>query len=276
MNDSGQSGATSAVLQQSGTAVFATDPNGGYAIAGPMAANDAGPSPWPNQIALANPSGVLRYGPRPLGSSGPVFGLGLDQSSRALVIQGGATAACGSGCITGQWFGQDGAALTEPFTLLTGFVAGPSTWFQTAPLIGGGLAVRRMDASTAGSSQRGFHSTWLVTVDSGKAQLHAAPDWMTARPDTDLMPARGNRGYAVLPEATTGGACSQRLEVLSPAGNSCAAYDLAIAPRPGCDAWELKLGFDGTVLQRLPPELETDQGGNGRIPANHPADRLSI
>src|SRR5207244_15494 len=82
------------------------------------------------------------WGPRDLPTDSAVFGLGVDLNDRVLVIQDG-YARCG-GCIVAQWFERDGSPLTGQFTLFTGFSAGPATWFELAPLIGGGLAVRRM------------------------------------------------------------------------------------------------------------------------------------
>jgi hypothetical protein len=182
-------------------------------------------------------------------------------NSRVLVIQDG-YAQC-SGCILAQWFESDGAPLTGTFTLLAGFSAGPATWFETAPLIEGGLAVRRMDAEHEDQTQ-GFRSQWLVTVDSGSDAVHSAPDWMKARPDTNLALARGRTAYAVLPNGGFGQPCSQDIELLSPSGNSCAKWTLELAANRTCDTLELRLGLDGTILQRLPLALESDRDSIGR------------
>ena len=201
----------------------------------------------------------------PAGSGGGGSGVDggtADGGGNALVIQDG-YARCGA-CIVAQWFERDGAPLTGQFTLLTGFSAGPATWFELAPLIDGGLAVRRMDADRPGQTQ-GFHSQWLVTVDSGKDAIQAAPDWMKARPDTNLALARGRTAYAVLPNGGSGQPCSQDVELVSRSGNSCAKWTLELASGRTCDTLELRLGLDGTILQRLPFELESDSDGSGRM-----------
>ncbi|TMB12566.1 MAG: hypothetical protein E6J65_25945 [Deltaproteobacteria bacterium] len=202
----------------------------------------------------------VRWGPRAL-LDRRVFGLGVDLNSRVLVIQNG-YAQC-SGCILGQWFERDGTPLTGSFTLLAGFSPGPATWFETAPLIGGGLAVRRMDADHSTQTQ-GFHSQWLITVESGSDQIHEAPDWMKGRPDTDLALARGGAAYAVLSNGAFGAPCTQDVELLSASGNSCARWTLELSSGSTCDTLELRLGLDGTILQRLPPALESVRDSIGR------------
>ena len=206
-----------------------------------------------------------------------------------------------SGCILGQWFERDGTALTGSFTLIEGFTPGPATWFDTAPLIGGGLAVRRVDARASGQL-RGFTSSWLLTVESGSASGRSAPAWMTSRNNTNLALARGGRAYAVLANGGDGERCTQKLEVVSPSGNSCApptstsgscstarrAVRLARRSRrsitctkarlvksiwrggcassdgSSCDNWDLGLGLDGTVVQHLPAQLEQALDSSGR------------
>src|SRR5207302_1893571 len=103
--------------------------------------------PWPNQVAVANVNGHLRWGPRPLAINAAVFGLGMDLRGRTHAIMDGSSV-CGGGCIVGQWFDFNGTPMTGAFTLIASFSTGPSTWFETAPLLGGGLAVRRVDASS--------------------------------------------------------------------------------------------------------------------------------
>ncbi|HYY51342.1 MAG TPA: hypothetical protein VE755_00650, partial [Myxococcales bacterium] len=142
--------------------------------------------------------------------------------------------------------------------------AGPATWFETAPLIGGGLAVRRVDARASGQL-RGFTSSWLLTVGSGSASVQGAPAWMTSRNNTNLALARGGRAYAVLANGGDGERCAQKLEVVAPSGNSCGSFDLAMTNDGNtCDNWDLSLGLDGTVVQHLPAQLEQALDSSGR------------
>lgn len=222
------------------------DPRGGLAIAGKLIKPGTPASP---KIWMFGADGESRGDPRPLGSSAPIFGLGVDLLGRVLVVFDG-----GSGNVDAQWFAPDGAPLTGVFRILSDFAAGPATWFEMAPLLGGGLALRRMDAGPGVGSS--WHSRWLLTLSSGAASAQPAPDWLTSRPDTSLQPARNFRAYAVLPMGARGAACSQRLELLAPTGASCGTFDFPIAPGT-CDTPDLHLGLDGTVLQKLPCEFET-------------------
>jgi len=238
--------------------VFAADVNGGAALGGTLHVEGRKDQ---HRVMMFDATGATRWGPRDLPTDSAIFGLGVDLNGRALVIQDG-YAQC-SGCILAQWFERDGTPLTGSFTLIAGFSAGPATWFETAPLIGGGLAVRRMDADRSDQTQ-GFHSQWLVTVDSGKDTIQGAPDWMKARPDTDLALARAGAAYAVLPNGGSGQHCSQDLELVSRSGNSCAKWTLDLGGGGTCDTLELHLGLEGTILQRLPFELESNPDGMGR------------
>jgi hypothetical protein len=66
----------------------------------------------------------------------------------------------------------------------------------------------------------------------------------------ELLPSR--RGYALLPfPGADVPTCEQRVELLAPAGNACGGVTYPI--RSGaCRTEALELGWDGTVLQRLP------------------------
>jgi hypothetical protein len=226
----------------------AEDPAGGALFAGDISLSSSGP--YSHSAVMFKGGGAtpsVRWGPKPLASNGTVFGLGVDVLGRSLVITDGAPK-LGGGNITAQWFDKDGTALTGEFVLLTGFVAGQSTWFETSPLVGGGVMVRRMDGSR--------NSQALVVVPSGKDTVQPAPDWMVARSDRRLQLARGGRAYAVLPYGATGVDCTQRLEILAPDGTSCGTRDYAIASGK-CDTMDLTLGADGTVIQQLPSALES-------------------
>ena len=51
---------------------------------------------------------------------------------------------------------------------------------------------------------------------------------------------------------------------MSRSGNSCAKWTLDLAAGRTCDTLELRLGLDGTILQHLPFELESNRDGMGR------------
>jgi hypothetical protein len=225
----------------------AADPNGGVLLAGDLA---MGPTDPTVHAALMFSGGgtpaSVRWGPKPLASSGTVFGLGVDVLGRSLVITNGVSR-FGPGKISAEWFDKDGTALTGEFLLLSGFSAAASTWFETTALIGGGILVRRMDGES--------HAQALVVVDSGSANVKAAPEWMVSRRDVKLQIARGGKAYVALPLGAKGVACTQRVEIVASDGTSCGATDYAIAPGT-CDTLELKLGADGTIIQQLPTAME--------------------
>jgi hypothetical protein len=231
------------------------DPGGGIFVAGPM----AGTSRDPQQLQIVSQdAGTSVRGSSQLASAGSVFGLGADLGGNALVI-GDGTGRFGGGVISAQWFDRFARALTGEFVLLTSFVPGPSTWFETAPLIGGGLAVRRMDAVGEGGGRFHVNSLWLVVVPPGSATPTPAPDWLASRTNTLLAIARGGRAYAALPEAANDGDCTQRIEVLTPDGQSCGAQDFRRASG-NCKTLAIRVGGDGTVVQQMPPAFEQGAG----------------
>jgi hypothetical protein len=229
-----------------GKAMSAASPAaGGIALAGDFAWLAF---PIAHQAWLVDPAGGLVWA-HDLAAKGTVSGVGLDQQNRALVITDG-----GGGSISAQWFDAQGGALTGEFVLIASFTAGANTWFETGPLIGGGLAVRRVDQkSDAGG--RGFTtSQWLVTVAPGAATAQDAPQWLAGRTNTRMALARGAKAYAMLPLGAPGADCAQQVEVLAPDGASCSSFDATVA-RGQCRTEDLALGLDGTVLQLLPRAL---------------------
>lgn len=222
----------------------------GTLLAGDISTSSSGPM---RHAAIMYTSGggypAVRWGPSPLASAGEVFGLGTDLLGRSLIITDG-SARYGAGTISAQWFGPDGVPLTDDFVLLSGFVPGSPTWFETSALVGSGVMVRRMDGYNPS------HAQALVTVASGAALVRPAPSWMTSRPDTRLQVTHGDKAYAVLPLAAKGVTCTQRLEVLAPDGTSCGAADYPIGAGT-CDTGNLTLAEDGTVIQPLPLTMET-------------------
>lgn len=228
----------------------AADPNGGTVLAGTLGES------WrekrgPSIIAFTprRPDRV-RWGPRPLASSGAVRAVGVDLAGRSLVLTF-ASPRFPSGSLTAQWFDADGAPATPEFSV--GLEAGPlpEVTYELAPLVGDGLALRRIRTDF----DRHESSQWEAKFPSGKASVDSAPAWLAQRPDTRLELAFGGRGYAVLPVPAGDTECGQRVEVLAPAGNVCAQVALPIAPGR-CATRYLSLGRDGTLVQLLPESFE--------------------
>jgi hypothetical protein len=227
-----------------GKVAYMGSPAGGVLLAGDFTNNSPG-SPR-HQAWFFGLDASTRWTHDLLGP-GAVFGLGCDLSNACLVITDG-----GSGNISGQWFDSNGTALTGQFTLLGGFQAASNTWFETAPLIGGGVAVRRVDQDDSG---RPFQrAAWLVTVGAGRIDAQPAPQWMKDRPNTQLAVARSGKAYALLPMGAPNGDCAQKVEVIAPDGTSCGAFDISVAGGK-CRTENVSLSLDGTPIQLMPREL---------------------
>lgn len=219
-------------------------------VLGSVAAAPAPPLPFPWVVWVLRDDATTLWGPRPLSMQSATVGGGIDAAGRVLVLQDG-TAAFGAGTTAAQWFDQDGSALTSPFLLLESSAARPSARLETSPLIGGGLAIRRVtldDASGVESSE------WLVTVAAGRSSPAPAPQWLRSRPNTTLATISGDR-YAVLPLGGDVSPCAQAVDVVSASGGSCARV---VFPIDGgqCRTRDLRRGLDGTVLQMLPADRE--------------------
>ena len=223
-------------------------------VAGDFAVSDTGPFEHAVRTYGTHPA-LSSHADQSLASPGAVFGVGLNQEQMVLVItDGGPT--FGSGHISAQWFAFDGTPVTGEFVLLSKFVAGPSTWFETAPLLSGGFAVRRRDTSYPGG-KLDVHSQWLVVLANGSTAPQPAPGWLASRPDTRLQVARGGHAYAVLPDRELSVPCTQRVETLAADGTACGARDYPLG-EGSCDTFDLTLGADGTVIQPFPSSFETE------------------
>ena len=198
----------------------------------------------------------MRSGPTPLNLGNPtVFGAGVDLLGRAIVIFSGGSA----GAVEGVWIDTNGMVKGGVFTIFSNFQPGVSTWFETSPLIGGGLALRRMDAPAGGLDNRRT-SQWLAVLPSGEMRTDPVPDWLAQRPNTNMALARNRLAYAFLPWTADLSSCNQQVEVTAPSGVSCGKVDFPVDGN-ACHGRELRLGLDGTVMQMLPSDRETTRPG---------------
>jgi hypothetical protein len=174
---------------------------------------------------------------------------GVDDGGRVLSMRG--STIYGEPAIVGRWFDRDGTALTEPFVVASGVGVGDTSWLETAPVYGG-LAVAW---GSDGARLIGFERRWIAIVPSGSTCAEPAPDWLRSRPNTELLRTRG--GYALLDQPRIDQiACSDRLELLTAAGESCGVLELPIDSTPCIQTGGLTVGLDGTLIQQLPYSRE--------------------
>jgi hypothetical protein len=248
---------------QSGGYAAAADPAGGVLLAGRLTTTYS-PTPGSTVAVMVTGGGepyAVRWGPKPLASAGEVLGAGVDVQGRALVMTDGA-ARFGAGAVSGQWFERDGKALTDEFLLFRGFDRLHGATLEAAPLVGGGVLVRRLD-----DSFRPARAEALVTVASGGDTAEAAPAWMASRSGARLPLLRSGNGYAVLPYGAKGGPCTESVEVVAPDGTSCGSTEYRMADGT-CDTAGMTLAQDGTLIQQLPLAMETITDSSGAPPGH--------
>jgi hypothetical protein len=200
----------------------------------------------PQTIEELDDTATPLWGPNALPLQAAVYGAGIDDLGRVLVLQDGSS--LGS-AVAAQWLDENGAAITSSFAVPG--VSAPqqsvfvlnSQFFDTLPLVGGGLAIRT-------SSQ------WMAVIPSGSTAVQPAPAWLAAHGGDALQRLPDSRpGYAVLPKRATVAPCAQQVALISPAGNFCGAEELPIDANT-CTTRDVTLGLDGTLLQMLPGDRE--------------------
>ena len=161
--------------------------------------------------------------------------------------------------LIGQWIDHAGKAGPK-FRALEGL---PDSWRMALyPRVGGGLFVHV--TTPADGSADVVKREWVRQFDSLATTGSPPPAWLTARPDTKIHMARNGSAYAMLSLANVKESpdCAQRLEIVSASGKSCGTATFFVA-RGACQSGSLDVGYDGTVIQQLPREMETtDSSGN--------------
>jgi hypothetical protein len=238
-------------LSLQGRMVLTGAPLGGALLSGDLDAFDAEKNQRfsrPQVCMISTALSLAWCSPR--AAAGPVYGAGSDTLNRSLVITGGAAA----GSITGQWFDAQGTALTGEFTLITDFTAGNNTWFEAQPLIGGGLAVRRVDQQNDATGYPYRTAQWMVFVEAGSTEVFGVPGWLNDRPGTSLAIVPAGNAYAVLPMGKPSDSCIQTAELLAADGTSCQSLTLGTASGT-CRTEDVGLGRDGTLVSLAPRAL---------------------
>ena len=228
-------------------ATMVADPRSGTLVLGKFRRSDAQGDVASFRAAFVTSASTELWSLALANTVGVIFGAGLDLSGNAIVITDG-SARFGSGAISGQWISSSGKDLTGEFQLLSGFQAGSNTWFETSALAGGGVAIRRVDASDpAGVSQS---SQYLCVVGAGATGCAAPPAWLAAHRNVRIEPVRGAAAYAALPDPGAVPDCKQTVELIDANGATCGSMDLPMASG-ACTTRPLAVGKDGTLIQPL-------------------------
>jgi uncharacterized protein YodC (DUF2158 family) len=207
------------------------------------------------RVLVAHPPGLLAFDAKgdlrwqvPLDDGTAVFA--VDRAGNTLVLTNGASRFA-DGAVAGQWFDASGTA--GPVFQAGTLPPGTPIWvLNLYPRVGSGLFLQTV--GTDSSSH--VRSSWFRQLDSMATSGTAAPDWLTARPDTRLHMARGGTAYAMLPQpGATPPTCSQQIEVVAPSGKTCGTVTFTISAT-SCRTKSIDVGYEGTVIQQLPSEME--------------------
>jgi hypothetical protein len=170
-----------------------------------------------------------------------LFGVGVgpptvaaDRAGNTLAIWAG-TQRFGANSWAAQWFDRSGTA--GPVFRAPDGVAVPILFER----VGSGLF---LDNDLTRWSQ----------IDALATSFAKGPAWLDGR-DVNLHMVHGGTGYAVLPKPSTSAACQQQVEVVAPSGKNCGTATFSI-DGAACTTSDILVGFDGTVVQKVPQERQ--------------------
>jgi len=176
-------------------------------------------------------------------------GEGLDPVLLGTTIAGNSLALYGkpfaADMIKGRWITRTGAP-GEPFALDISarlpedYDATAGNKNVLAPLLDGSLALR-------------IGGTWVGTIESGRAELEPAPDWLANASNEELAIVAGGRGYAIFSPDIGAGVCRQPIKLVDKSGIACRTLEVATSTS-ACGPGTLSVGKAGTVFALLPPE----------------------
>jgi hypothetical protein len=226
----------------------ANDPTGG--MIHPRTRNDA--SGVVVLLDAIDPSGAIRW-TRQLSAvfstelTQPSVTLSVDRKGNVLALW---THYLGN-TVSGQWFDHDGTP-GAVFQAMTGTLP---AFFER---VGDGLLVY---GYRPGSQFGG----WIGQFEPLATSMSDPPAWLASRTtDSGLHMVHDGRGYAVLPIPGTSTACEQSIDVISPSGQFCGTAKFSVGGGY-CTTFGMLVGYDGTVVQQLPRERESECGAAGHI-----------
>jgi hypothetical protein len=207
-----------------------------------------------NTIAAYDDQLNLRWRTQ-LSTTAEVQALGTDRQGNSLVLFNN------RGGLGGIWIDHSGAAGAE-FQAADGIRASgsPEAQLLLSPRVGSGLFLAIICEATA-SCGINYRANWVRQFESMGAGS-AAPDWLMARPNTRLHMARNGRAYAVIHSPSSEGGCHADIEVIATTGKVCGTAVFPGEPYAGFCVAGLTVGYDGTVIERLPHTFFNDGTSN--------------
>ena len=192
--------------------------------------------------------GELRWAV-PMTLGGLLETLGVDREGNVLLLTRHSSGDIPDG-LDGQWVSHEGAPVGGPFAAVRIGDFRPSE-FTLFPRVGNGLFLKHRSTTK---------SEWLAAFGPRSSEVGAVPAWLAAHPDASLHMIHGGRGYAILPAPGQSVArCEQVIEIVAPSGRSCGMVSLPISDS-ACTTGSVAVGYDGTVIQRLPSDSAACEG----------------
>jgi hypothetical protein len=226
----------------------AEDPRGGVVLV-----VLSGPQGQQSSVEAYDAKANLRW-QIPFPTNDALITFGVDRTGNTLLLMDG-SGRYGPRTLTGQWIdhsGQPGVV----FKAMEGLNADPrALGFVLLPRVGSGLFLQQ-PIFLFDYSPGTVRSDWVRQFDSLATGGASPPDWLAARHNTKLHMARGGKAYAMidLPRLSSPD-CSQRIEVIAPSGTSCGSATFTVGSSK-CGTSNIDVGYDGTVIQQLPTEME--------------------
>ena len=149
---------------------------------------------------------------------------------------------------------------------------GQGVWTDTTGhLLGGTFTLPfRVDEQTSlsplldGTMAFNQAGNWEGAIAPGSHTVVAAPSWLSTRPGSRLVLARGGRAHALFTQPPSG-SCQAHLVFFAPAGNRCGAVDLPSGDADGC-AFTGEVGQDGTVtVQGITQSIDNGSGPQAQV-----------
>jgi hypothetical protein len=100
-------------------------------------------------------------------------------------------------------------------------------------------------------------------LDSMATKLEPGPAWLRNAGVVGLAGfymVRDGKGYGLITGVPSGATCGQTIEVISPSGKSCGKTTFS-GGAGQCEFVATRVGYDGTVVQRMAPPAGQCNGG---------------